>query len=256
MKFLYSFFVFICLFLHIVKAQGNDSVIYSKTLADSLYAQKLYNDAAICYKGVLDNNMESLDVLYNLANCYYRLGQLPEAILFYERVLKYDPSNEDAKVNLSLSYLKTTDKYEETNIMFYDKWFNNIKNSLSSNSWATISIILFVFFILMLALFLWGKDIKLKKIGFYFSIIFFIICIVTNVLAFSQKNDAISKEYAIVMIPTLNVKSTPSDNGTNIFVLHEGAKVRITDSTMKNWVEIDFDTKGKGWVPSEAIEAI
>lgn len=61
---------------------------------------------------------------------------------------------------------------------------------------------------------------------------------------------------AIVMSPTVTVKSTPDESGTELFVLHEGTKVFVEDNSMKGWKEIRLEDGNKGWIPTEAIEII
>ena len=63
-------------------------------------------------------------------------------------------------------------------------------------------------------------------------------------------------EYAIIMAPSITVKSTPNDKGPDLFILHEGHKVMIKDDTMKEWKEIQLEDGNAGWVPVELIEII
>ena len=58
------------------------------------------------------------------------------------------------------------------------------------------------------------------------------------------------------MIPTVTVKSTPNESGTDLFVLHEGTKVTIKDNTMKNWKEIKLEDGNVGWVQTKDLEII
>ena len=52
------------------------------------------------------------------------------------------------------------------------------------------------------------------------------------------------------------MKSTPSKNGTDLFILHEGTKVEITDSSMKDWKEIRIADGKEGWIEASKIELI
>lgn len=58
------------------------------------------------------------------------------------------------------------------------------------------------------------------------------------------------------MSPTVTVKSTPDESGTDLFVLHEGTKVYIEDNSMTEWKEIRLEDGNKGWVQTKAIEVI
>jgi hypothetical protein len=61
--------------------------------------------------------------------------------------------------------------------------------------------------------------------------------------------------YGIVMQPTVTVKSSPDATGTNLFVVHEGLKVKITDK-LGEWVEIKLADGNKGWLLTETVERI
>lgn len=228
----------------------------TKAEADSLYAAKLYKDAAIGYEWILENNGIAPEIYYNLGNSYYRLNDNARAILNYERALKMSPSDENVLANLELAYARTVDKAETTSEMFYVRWFDSVKQMFPSDSWAVISIVLFLLFLLGSSLFFWGKSGLLKKTGFYSGIVFLLLCILGNVMAFSQRSDALAQDTAIVMAPSLTAKSTPSESGTALFVIHEGTKVKVTDNSMKDWVEISINSNQKGWVPAETIEII
>lgn len=229
---------------------------FTKPEADSLYAAKKYRDAATGYEWLLANKGISPEVYYNLGNCYYRLNETARAILNYERALKLAPSDENAKVNLELAYAKTVDKYDEVNEMFYTRWFDSVKHMLPSDSWAVFSVVVFILFLVAFALFFRGRNSGLKKTGFFSGLVFLLLCIIGNVMAFSQRSEALSKDAAIVMVPSLTAKSTPSEGGTALFVIHEGTKVQVTDSSMKDWIEISINSTQKGWVPVKAVEII
>ena len=61
---------------------------------------------------------------------------------------------------------------------------------------------------------------------------------------------------AIIIRSAVPVKSTPSKNGTDLFVLHEGTRVTVTDRTMKAWREIRLADGKQGWLQTSAIEDI
>ena len=58
------------------------------------------------------------------------------------------------------------------------------------------------------------------------------------------------------MAPSVTVKSTPIETGTELFILHEGRKVFIKDNTMKDWKEIQREDGNAGWVSASDIEVI
>ena len=51
------------------------------------------------------------------------------------------------------------------------------------------------------------------------------------------------------------IKSSPDRAATDLFVLHEGTKLTIEEST-DGWVEIRLADGRKGWIESSRIELI
>jgi SH3-like domain-containing protein len=60
---------------------------------------------------------------------------------------------------------------------------------------------------------------------------------------------------AIVMTPQVNVLSAPSEDGTEIFTIHEGLKVKIVNKS-GNWNEIRLSDGNVGWLLASEIEEI
>ena len=77
-----------------------------------------------------------------------------------------------------------------------------------------------------------------------------------NVFASKQKEELLHRDSAIIMNPSVTVRSTPSESGTSLFILHEGHKVDIKDSSMKDWKEIRLEDGKVGWVQVSSIEII
>lgn len=86
-----------------------------------------------------------------------------------------------------------------------------------------------------------GNRIVLKKIGFISAVVFLVVAVCANIFASEQKDELLNRTGAIVMSPSITVKSTPNESGTDLFVLHEGTKVYIEDNSMKGWKEIRLE---------------
>ena len=61
---------------------------------------------------------------------------------------------------------------------------------------------------------------------------------------------------AIIMDAAVPVKSTPSQSGTDLFILHEGTKVQVLDSSIGDWCEVSVPDGKQGWVETSQIEII
>ena len=227
----------------------------TKTKGDSAYIKEDYTAAIQIYEALLKNG-EAAEVYYNLGNSYYKIGEIAKAVLNYERALLLQPGNSDIRANLEVARAKTIDKVEAIPEVFFVSWIKSLINSMSVDAWATLGIISFILLIVALYSFIFSKQILWKKTGFISGIIFLIITICANLFASEQKEHLVIRNEAIVMNPSVTVRSTPSESGTSLFILHEGRKVSIKDNSMKEWKEIRLEDGKVGWVPASAIEAI
>ena len=227
----------------------------TKGEADSAYIRNDFASAIQLYEALL-NKGESAEVYYNLGNAYYKADNIAKAILNYERALLLNPGDNDIRFNLEMARAKTVDKVNPTSEMFFVTWFNSIKNLMGADLWAKCAITSFILFIITLALFIFAKQIVLKKVGFALSILFLIAVIFTNIFASKQKDSLENRTEAIIISPSVTVKSTPNESGTDLFILHEGHKVNIKDNSMKAWKEIRLEDGNVGWVPTDVIEII
>jgi tetratricopeptide (TPR) repeat protein len=104
------------------------------------YSMGEFNNAIQCYSKIEKQGLVSAALYYNMGNAYYRLKENGKAILYYERTLKVDPANSDARINLQFAGAQTLDKIEEVPDFIFVTWIKNVRNSLSSNGWATLGI--------------------------------------------------------------------------------------------------------------------
>lgn len=236
-------------------ASDSTGVEVSKALADSAYATGDYATASSMYEMLLQNG-ESSVLYFNLGNAYFKSEEIARAILNYERALLLDPSNDDIRFNLELATSKTVDRTSETTEIFFVRWFNNFANMMSLNTWSIIAILTFILFVLSLAMYIFGKKTGFKKAFFSLTIIFLLAAILSLAVAAGQKKRLTEREDAIVMSPSVVVRSTPGTSGTELFVLHEGRKIHIKDDTMNEWKEIELEDGNVGWIETKAIERI
>lgn len=238
-------------------AEFSDSKLEDITKAegDSAYIRNDFVSAIQIYESLLRKG-ESADVYYNLGNSYYKIDEIAKAILNYEKALLLQPGNGDIRANLEVARAKTVDKIEVVPEVFFVTWTKSLISSMSVDSWATCGIVSFLLLIASLYFFIFSKQVVLKKVGFVSGIIFLIVVVMANIFASKQKEELLHRDSAIIMSPSVTVRSTPSENGTSLFILHEGHKVRIKDNSMKAWKEIRLEDGKVGWVPVGSIELI
>lgn len=241
--------------IHNAEFSGSKLEDVTKAEGDSAYIRNDFASAIQIYESLLRKG-ESADVYYNLGNSYYKINEIAKAILNYEKALLLQPGNGDIRANLEIARGKTVDKVEVVPEIFFVTWTKALINSMSVDSWAIWGIVSFLLLIVSLYFFIFSKQVVLKKVGFITGIIFLIVVVMANIFASKQKEELLNRDTAIIMSPSVTVRSTPSENGTSLFILHEGHKVNIKDDSMKDWKEIRLEDGKVGWVPVGSIEII
>ena len=235
---------------------ADSAIVYTKAMADSAYAESDYATAIHIYEQLIAEHGESAAVYYNLGGAYYRTDEIARAILNYERALLFNPSDDDIKFNLELARAKAVDKNALVTELFLVRWYDNFCSIMSADSWSKVSILCFIILISCLTLFIFSKKSKTKKIIFIFALLSLLCSVMAGVTASNQTAKLRDRRSAIIMEPSVTVRSTPSTTGTELFILHEGKKVKIKDDSMKAWKEIEIEDGNIGWLPAESIERI
>jgi tetratricopeptide (TPR) repeat protein len=228
---------------------------YTKQQADSLYAAEHYQEAAKQYDALLKQGVSS-DLYYNLGNCYYRMDDMTRAVLNYERAQLLSPGDRDVRINLQMARSKTIDKIVPESEMFFVTWYHSLVNLMSVDGWARMSLVSLIVAIILALAYLFSDRIWLRKVGFFTGLLFLVVFVLSNLFAYQQKQALVFRSGAIIIRSAVNVKSTPAHNGTDLFILHEGTKVTITDNTMKEWREIRVADGKEGWLPTKDLEVI
>lgn len=255
-KFLFtSFVLLVSVFLLPVFATISPNVSALITSANEHYKKGQYEKAIETYEQVLKKGYKAPELYYNLANAYYKSNKITYSILNYERAKLLSPNDEDINYNLELARIHVVDKIEVLPQMLTTIWLNQLINLMPSDKWAVFSIATFIAFLLLFSLFLFLNNITIKKISFYTGILLLFISLTTFLCSYQQKEKIINHNSAIVFSPTVTVKSSPDDSGTDLFILHEGTKLTVIDS-LANWQEIKLSDGNIGWLQASDIVLI
>lgn len=246
------FITYIISLIFFVPLMAND-IRFEK--GNSFFLEEKYDEAISTYEEVLNSGMESADIYYNLGNAYYKSSKLPQAILNYERALLLSPHDKDIRYNLGMCNTQITDKLKHVETFFLKGWLTNFKNATKSDTWAIISIISFFVFALLFGFFFFSGKRTIKQISFSVGILFFFVSFIAFNFSGSQKHKLVNRDSAIIFEPSVAIKSSPSFGGKELFILHEGTKVKILES-LNDWSRIAISDGNDGWIPTSAIELI
>jgi tetratricopeptide (TPR) repeat protein len=219
------------------------------------YSDGKFNDALALWLDIYNTGYRSANLDYNIGNAYFKLDDIPDAILFYERAYLLNPADENIRYNLEIARTLTVDRFQEIPQLFFKKWYDFVSLFLNSNIWAIISLVCFIFCLVFFSLFIYSSKYRLKVAGFWIGMGLFIISCTSVALSLHNKSLVYNNSGAIITSPQASGKSSPDASGTDLFVLHEGTKVTISDE-IGEWYEITLSDGNKGWVHSNSLNRI
>lgn len=223
--------------------------------ANKHYIAGEYEQAIDGYNEILGSNCESAEVYYNLGNAYYKTNQFTLAILNYERAKLLAPNDEDIQFNLDMANQYVVDAINPLPQVFFIRWWSNLTNKLSVDGWAKTSVISFILFLILAGLFVFTRKSLLKRLSFWCGILVIVISIFSFNFATRHKKRITEHNFAIITQASVTVKSSPAENGTDLFMIHEGLKVEIKDN-LGQWLQIRLSDGNQGWLPSSSLERI
>ena len=226
-----------------------------KVAADSAYIAGRYEDAIKGYEEVLAQGLISPEVHFNLGNALFKTKRIAPSILHYERALKLAPQDEDIRFNLKLAGMTTKDKIEQMPELFFVRWWNTMLQAMPMDKWAWSCVVAFLLVLIGIGIFRFSTHEGMRRTLFYTSFVIGLWGIFSGYAAQKQYVRLVNDDRAVVFRPTLNVKSAPEQSGKDLFVVHEGLVVQITEE-IGDYYRIRLSDGNVGWVPKDAVEGI
>ena len=221
--------------------------------ANTLYDSGEYRNAVELYLSIIDAGYDSWELYYNIGNSYYRIKEIGNAILYYEKALKLSPNKGEVKDNLALARSKATDNIEELPQPILQQWSQSVNHITTSKGWRVTGLIFFILTLLVLCIFLIAKNYNTRKYMFVALAILSLASIFSGINAAISTRNASIYNKAIVTDPMIIVKGAPDTKSVDKFVLHEGAKLQINER-QDDWWMIEISDGKSGWINGGATE--
>jgi tetratricopeptide (TPR) repeat protein len=219
------------------------------------YQQGKITVAVELYESILRNGYVSGPLYYNLGNAYYRAGNVPRAILNYERALRLMPGDDDLRHNLQLANLMITDKIEPIPRLFLWDYFDAAKNAFTLETVTWLAYAGFVLVVGFVCAFILGRAYLIRKLALWGSGASVFLLLAFGTLFFVEMNDVSRTTEAVVTANIVTVKNSPDEKSSDAFVLHGGVKVQIVDQ-LSSWIKVRLADGKVGWMEAKETERI
>lgn len=220
-----------------------------------LYQKGQYEQAIQAYESVLDSHQQSVELYFNLGNCYYKLNKVAPSIYNYEKALVLAPEDVDITNNLKFAQKLTIDEVKEVPKVGFAKLLHDFTGMYHYNTWAWISIVFGLMFLGFFIGYYFSLAAVLKRIFFFGMFVWVLFLLVSVGAAIFERNHFVTDRPAIVFAEVTEVKSEPQKASPATFILHEGTKVFVKEILGK-WKKIELTDGTEGWIESGAIREV
>lgn len=242
---------------HIAFAQS-DSVQTKNNTIDhitELYKAQDYQSVITICEDVLAKGQKSGELYYNLGNAYFKNGNLPKAIVNYERAVLLKPNDSDIQHNLAFAYNQQPDNIEHISLGFLPQVYQKIYRLLNVDTWAILEIIFLILVCVSFCIFLFSQTLSIRKVALVGMICGALFCVCTFCFAQSRYHELTAHEYAIIIEPTTTLKTEPITTAMDLATIHGGIKVKIIEEAF-GWYKVALGNGKEGWLIAENIERI
>lgn len=222
--------------------------------AQEAYAKADYQKALVLYDSIATSST-SASLYYNIGNCWSKLGDVPHAVLYYERALRLAPGAEDIQANLDLVRSKVVDRVNELPSFSLGSLWDRIQGGKDVDDWALRSLWACLITALVAALALFIRQRSVKRVMIIIGSVGALATLLMVGLAGQRVQQAESRSEAIVMEPKVDILGEPRSGSTTLFILHEGTKLDVLQE-QAGWFEIKLASGAVGWVEAKGVERI
>jgi tetratricopeptide (TPR) repeat protein len=222
---------------------------------NTFYKEGNYPRAVGVYLAIEEQGLESDDLYFNIANCYYKMDKVAPAIYYYEKTLKVNPNYTDAKSNLAFAKRMTIDVIEELPKTFFQRFSASVIQKLPFDTWAIIAVVASFLASLLFLSYHFSSSTKKKLFLFNATIFSVFILAISVFFAFNNYKTVQKNRVAIIFAPKAEIKNAPSTSSDEVFELHEGTKVIVLDE-LDNWKKIKIADGKIGWIYSDDLKEI
>ena len=235
--------------------QGTEDLRNLFVQANQAYRANQYQKAVAIYKRILSRGFESKELYYNLGNCYYRLNEIGEAILYYEKARKLDPGDPDVKYNLDIANLRVVDQVKLPRRFVLFEWWDALKWHYSIFQLRNLVFSLYFLTVGLLIAWLFVRRHRIRQTLLTLGVLLGILTIFWSYIFYLRISEVKNHREGVILTSSVTVLSEPEENSTDMFILHEGTKVFL-DEQRGEWMKIRLPDGNSGWIPAGVIGII
>ncbi len=234
-------------------AENSFTALFEK--ANAHYAAGDFKSAADLYSAIESQGCINDKVLYDLGNCYLKLGDIGRAIAYYRRAQKLSPRDPDIRANLELARSLVNQPVKPLPSNFLGKIINFFRFSTKTSELTVFSAFIYL---LTVAFFTVGRLTQRRRLRRRFFRLFLgalVVLILAAVTLGVRIYDSQVRETAVAVGKITIARNGPGEHFTEVFKQQPGYEVTIKRHE-SGWVEVALANGYMGWVPENSLQKI
>lgn len=235
------------------RADNGDSLAHWLRTGAEAYSRGEYAAALQAFEDV-HAQRGSAGLLLNIGNCHFKLGDIPRAILFYERALRLDPTAEDVRANLDLARQQVLDRITEPPPSALTLAWSRLQGR-DPDLWAKRALWCCLLLFTLLGLMLLPSLRRSRGTLTVLALLMAMATVASIAFAAARARGLADRSQAIIMATKSEALGEPREGATVLFALHKGSKVAVQQE-VEGWCEVRLPNGSVGWMPARALERI
>jgi len=233
--------------------QAQPSALFEQ--GNAFYNEGKYEAAIAAYEKILEKEVHSAELYYNLGNAHYKLNHIAPSIFYYEKALQLKPNDKEIQNNANFARNMTIDAIDKVPEVGFKRLFNRLINTMTYNGWAVVAVCCVFIFVILFLLYRFASMSSRKRVAFVISSVALILAFISVFLAFQKKRLDLKDNPGIIFSQESRVNAEPNRRSEEAFRLHEGTKVQVLE-TLEDWKKIRIADGSTGWIPSEDVKML
>lgn len=217
------------------------------------YQERRYDSAIVLYGRILEDGVESAPLYFNLANSYFRNGDLGRAILNYLRARRLDPRDDDINANLEFAKGFTRVQMEGVRLNPINSAMEAAVSGVSLQFLTWLSSMFFVGLFVLLAL-RYGLGWRNNWLRRTILLVLALVLTSASLTTFKYRHDYVTR-WAVLTCDSCPVHIGPSEGLEVELQGAPGLVVEILDES-GDWYNVLFENKRRGWIRRDLVAEV
>ena len=221
------------------------------------YQDGNYNEAVEKWEELISKGYRDARIYYNLGNAYFRAGSYGRAVLSLERAARLSPNDGKIRDNLKFVRARLKDNFDDgtlsASIAF--RILKGLENLLPLSTLRAAVTGLNYLLCLSIALLLLLRSNHVRSAATFGGTIIFALLLIFSILFGLNYYKSHVVEGGVIVSLSVTGRSSPRQDATVLFVVHEGTKVRIWDE-VGDWTRVSLPNGLTGFILKDTLEKI